>query len=316
MEDSNNTEIQDLTSLQKDGVVTLPNWKKIEKPFERIAGLNIHDDCKDEIILWWKENPRTLQKLTELKQASTSINLPKNEAEEIKEIYDEALTLFVTANNKLITFTDERKQKRGLIKNVLNVYATAFHMSHNESEAIEIRDSIRNFKEVEEGMELTTGVAKAIIDTRGSNPNDDTFRKKAAQQVFQEMFEQMAIGRIASVHNIDTEVSEIIDSPKIEQIDLTSAFLSNTWTGDERKKMLRNFNKLKRVLDKLEASTDQKVGLNTLWKWSNGTLPKDSSVFKILEYANMLDINITDTVAEAWQAEADRIEDENEEEDY
>lgn len=315
MENSNG-EIQNLNFLEKDGVRILPDWKKIENPFEKIIRLNIGDSYKDEIILWWKENPKTLQKLIELKKVSMSINVPKNEAKEIKETYDDTLTRFVTANNNLISFVGERKQRNNLVRNVLNAYATAFHLSHDEDKAIGVDDAIINFKRVEKNMELTTGIANAIIDTRGSNPNDSAFRIKTAQHVFQEMFDQMLIGRIISVHDIDTEISAIIDSPKTEQIDLTSAFLSNPWTGDERKKMLRNFNKLKRVLDKLEADTSEKIGLNTLWRWANGKLPKDSSVFKILEYANELDQNITDTVAEAWQAEADRIEDEYEEEDY
>ena len=307
-------EPENLSPVQDDGINTLPDWKKIEKPFEKIAGLNLEDDVKDAIILWWKENPQTLQTLASLKEVSTSINLPKNEAREATTTYESAVEQLKAINDSLLAFIGEEDKKKGLINDVLEIYAQTYHLSHDENEARKISSAVDKYDDSKENIELTIAIAKAIIDTRGENPDDNMFRKKAAQQVFQEMFDQMAIARIGAVHDIDTEISGIIDSPKSEQIDLTSAFREKTWTGDKRKKMLVNYSKLKRVLNKLEADTDQKTGLNTLWRWANGILPRDASVFKILKFADDLDEAITDTVAEAWQAEAERLEDQNDEE--
>lgn len=303
-----------LGPLFDEGVKPLPDWKKMEKPFEAIALLSLDKDEKNAIVLWWKENPRVLDKLAELQQVSTSINLPKNEAVEVVKVYKDSLTLLKATNDSLIDFIEGDGEKK-LMNKVMDLYASAFGRSRGDKKARIVNEAVNNFGGREEGMELTTAVAKAIIETRSQNPDDNMFRKKTAQQVFQEMFDQLAIARIIAINDVDAETSEIIDSPKSEKIELTSAFMAETWTGDERKKMLRNFNKLRRVLNKLEADTDEKIGLNTLWRWANGKIPKDSSVFKVLQHADALNREITDTVADAWQAEADRKEDEEELED-
>jgi|SRR3989344_2096089 len=296
--------------LDKEGVPSLPNWKKLEKPFAKIAVLNIDTKDKDKIVLWWKMDKQNMEKLAETKEVSSSINLPKNEQSEIERCYQTSLDLYKDAGWKLLDFLDK---KEVFAKRVWRLYASALGAdSDSEKAARELVITVENFNSSKEDLQLATGVGQAIIETRDANPDEMMIRKKIAQHAFNEMFDQFTYARIGTVNDIDMVVSGIIDSPAEEKSDLTSTLLSNPWTGDERRKMLSKYNRLKNVMNRLETNTEYKVALNTLWKWANGELPQDSSVFKILHYADNLDQGATDSLIEAWQQEAENKDDEDE----
>lgn len=296
---------------EKKGLTQLPDWKRIKNPFERIAELAIDNEDKDKIVLWWKLNDKKLAKLEELAKVSTSINLPKNEQSEILSDFNQGLTSFKVANEGLLGLTAQANE--GVLKKIIRIYSSTFGASDKEAAAHALVQIIDEFNDSEEDLELDTSVGKAIIESRGVNPDENMIRRKAAQHVFKEMFDELAAARIAAVNDIDSEVSGIIDAPFSEKSELTSAFLSEPWNGETRRKMLKNYNKLKRVMEKLETDTEYKIALNTLWKWANGELPKDASVFKILDYAENLQEGVIDTLADAWEQEAERKEDEEEE---
>lgn len=310
MENSKSTENTSQDFIEKEGIPALPDWKKLKKPFDKIAVLKIDTEDKDTIVLWWKMDKQNVEKLTAAKEVGSSINLPKNEQSDILQYFQNSLGFYKDSTTKLTDLLSDKKV--GLVKKVISLYATPFDIGDSERLARKLINVTKEFNNSKEDLDLATAVGKAIIETRSANPEEMMIRKKVAQHVLEEMFDAMGIARVAAVNDIDMQASDLIDSPIVEKSELTSALFAKPWTGDERRKMLAKYNKLKRVMNILGTDTEYKVAHNTLWKWANGELPKDSSVFKILVYADNLNEGVTDTLREAWQQEAENDSDEDE----
>lgn len=313
MENSVSTENTSQDFLEKDGIPALPDWKKLKNPFEKIAGLNIDTEDKDTIVLWWKMDKQNIEKLATVKEIASSINIPKNEQSDILQYYQNSLGFYKDTVAKLTDFLSDKKV--GFFKKVIDLYASTydiFDFGYPNKSAHELVRATEEFNNSKEDLDLATAVSKAIIETRSANPEEMMIRKKVAQHVLKEMFDAMGMARIAAVNDIFMPASDLIDSPIVEKSELTSALFAKPWTGDERRKMLAKYNKLKRVMDILGTDTEYKVANNTLWKWANGELPKDASVFKILRYADNLNEGVTDTLTEAWQQEAENDSDDDE----
>jgi hypothetical protein len=303
------TEIQDINP--ESAYKPLPDWKKTKKPFDRIEELGeLEDHQKDELIMWWKTNKFTSSIVNELNSLTTSPVIPRNEAAEVEEVAAEAGQKFTTANTSMQQLINTSIAETGgnLAYQILMVYKKAYKLSPAPKQAETAYKDISDFNRDKERFELTAKVARAIADTRAQNPDDDMYRVKTAQLVFGEMFRQLNQARTLTVHDIEMDISPIIDSPSEEKADLTSTFMSEPWTPEEREKNKRNYDKLDRLLDKLNASTESKIQLNTLWNWATGEIPQDSSVFKILRYADALDRRVTEELAPIWNAERDRLE--------
>lgn len=280
--------------------------------FSRFAALNIDGDKKDDIYRWWKLRPKTQERLSQLRGELNKPTLPGNERTHAERVSEEKLKEATEISNMILGFLQE---KPGPLRRFINLYASVLGTSSGEDTANQIAESIEQFNESQEDLKMARAVCAAINETRSYNADELTIRKKVSQSVFDEMFDQLAQARIVRKKDIDLKGTGIIDSPETEEIDLKSTLSANPWTGDERRKALRKYNKLKRVMDKLGTDTEYKVAFNTLWKWANGKIPQDASVFKILEYTENLYGGVTDTLTEAWDMEAEREEDDEEAED-
>lgn len=305
-DETENAEVQGRESVFKP----LPDWKRVKKPFDRISELDVDTEAKDKVILWWKENPRTIGKLAELENVVGSASLPKNDSRFIDGVFKQAQETFNAANGATETLikTTQAETHGGVARRIIMFYKKAYGLSPAKDQLLTATEAIGTYKEGEDLYRLAGAVGRALIDTRARNPKDEMYYEKAAQSFFDEMIQGLSTARTSIVHDIDIELSPIIDSPLEEKLDLTSTFMGEPWTGDERRGKLRDYEKLKRILDKVGADTDTKIGLNTLWNWANGQTSKDSSIFKIIEYADALDRNVTNELGPIWRAERDRLE--------
>lgn len=289
----------------------LPKLKGAES-FSKFAALNIDDDKKDAIYNWWRAQPETEKELGQIKSEINKPTLPINERNHTESLLNKSLKLGVDISDKILGFLNE---KPGIVKRVINIYASALGISGGENAANDTADLVEEFNDSQEELKLAKAVCAAVNETRNYNSDEKMIYKKVAQSSFDEMFNQLVHDRIVRKNDIDVESTSIIDSPKTEEIELKSTLSGEPWTGREREVALRKYNKLKRVMAKLETDAEYKIAFNTLWKWANGKIPQDASVFKILEYTENLYDGITDTLVDAWDYEVEKEEDSQEDDD-
>ncbi|KKQ91705.1 MAG: hypothetical protein UT58_C0043G0004 [Microgenomates group bacterium GW2011_GWC1_39_7b] len=122
---------------------------------------------------------------------------------------------------------------------------------------------------------------------------------------FDEMFNQFSQDRLLFKHRIEAQTTAIIDSPIVEKSELTSALLSEDWTAKERRKALANFDKLHSGMKSQGIDGKYLRDLNMLWRWADGEVPEDVSVFKILDVADNLYGEAGAAFQEIWEAEGD-----------
>lgn len=292
-------------------VTLLPDWKKIVKPFERLGELTIPEDHKNLIISWWKENSEVYSEIEELKSVSTSGSLPKNEAKAVQDIYAQAEQLFTNANSSLLMFIQSTRLERSgnwfrhVILNYLNVYG----LSQIPKQAEVATGEIEKYRKNQKAFRLVISITHAIIETRGANQSDPIYSQKIAQLAMNLIFEKMIVKRAANDEEAEYDSTPVINSLIEDMVNLKQVFLHEGWTAEEKTNALRNYNKLKRVLEKQQQGTTEKIGLDKLWAWASGKIPTDLNVFKILRYSNELNTNITNGVADAWQKEDYRAND-------
>lgn len=284
-------------------IIVLPQLtsKKNRSLFEPISTLDIALDTRQAIDLWWQQSPGTLEELQSLTTLETSPALPKNDAAEVRDLLAKAVPLAQAANagiEDLITGT------KGIFQKIFDIYKDFIGQTDSDIAAELIGKSIAKFNSLRENLTIAEVVSQVIINTRGKNPNPNRIYQKAAQLVFREMFHQFDVAKVAAEHSIAIDVSNIIDSGKIEEQELTSGFLSEPWTGAEHHEMLILKNRLRKALKALGTDQEYKVGLNTLWRWCEGDISQDASVIGILKYADSLDLGISSDLIDAWEEAA------------
>jgi hypothetical protein len=278
--------------------------KDVSSPlFSRIASLNVETENKDKVVLWWQDYDRVEKLLEDLGGVIEQGSLPNNERRHAKKLYTEALRSARGINTGILRFVDSEPSR---LQKLARLYTGSLITSKDGIAVNSAAELIDGFEERRESIELANALCRVIIETRGFNPDENLIRKKVAQSVFDEMFTQLGYDRIDHLHDIDRGENPIIDSPKTEAVDLRSTLSATAWTGEEREKALRKYEKLKKVMDKLGTDMEYKVAMNTLWDWANGQIPKNGSVFTIMHYAEYLYDGVTDTLVDAWDMELDK----------
>lgn len=287
----------------------LPEWKRTIKPFERLGELKIDEEKKDLIIWWWKENPEIFKEIEDLKQVAISPSLPKEEAGAIKDILVQAEQLFTSANNLMLIFIKSARIERSgdWLRHLILNYINTFGLAQIPKQAENAANEIEQYKKRQKAFLLVTKIGRAIIKSRNANPTDATYCQKMAQSALKLIFEQMLAKRADEEDKTGNDSTPIIGALVEEILDLTSVFSSDLWSEEETKKMFGYFDRLRRVLEKQQIGTSEKIGLITLWGWANGEKPEELNVFKILRFSNELNTNLTYITADAWLAEEDRI---------
>lgn len=270
--------------------------------FDHISTLDIDKDSKDAVILWANRQERVEKAWATLDNLSRNPGLPKAEAEVANELANTALDKFSEINREIA----KALEADGLAESILNIYIGFFDQTKDEKTIIESAENVGSANKLLDRIDLASAICTAIVETRANNPKLRQMRQKIAQSVFDEMCNQFSQDRLLFRHRIEAQPTAIIDSPIVEKSELTSALLSEDWTGKERKKAFASFNQVHDGMLAQRVDGTHIRDLNKLWRWADEGVPEDVSVFTILEVADRVYGEAGSAFQDVWEAQGER----------
>jgi hypothetical protein len=195
------------------------------------------------------------------------------------------------------------------LRHVLQTYINKFGFSQTPKQAVAAAEEIGRYRKNQKAFRLATAIGKSIINTSHINTTDKMYCQKIAQLALWMIIKEMGAKRDDPATVTGYDSIPVISSRIEEMVDLTLTFSAKLWTNEERKKLLLGYNKLVRIFERDEIGSAENIGLKTLWAWANGDIPDDLTVFRVLRFTKELNTNITNSIADAWQAEEERVED-------
>lgn len=275
---------------------------------EKIAVLNMDEEEKHALDLWWQQEAELSDWLARSEKISDALPSGSPEKQDARAAFKGAREVYDEINARL-TELIERPTVPSARSLLVEPILSQFRVSPEVVEANTLAQMTEDFKDKYWTLEndQIVAISEAVIET--GSMDLERVRMQVAQWSFEEFIESIPRQKLYILYR-GMENQSLVDELEIEKMELKSALARQPWSSEKREKFRRLHHRLLDVMDTIGVPGQTKRDFNEAFDYATGHRGKTVSAMDILQNAEAAWFGFKNdaTLQEFWQYEQEKLD--------